>query len=405
MQIMTDQDLINGFLEKKFRYSKSFATKGTYTFSLNRFIIFIKTKYNLNIVQILEEFRQKKLDPIEVLDEYYTYLSSCKTRFQKGYTNGTMRMCLSSAKEFFNSQGMHIYNEDVKQRFRMPRRESVYEEGLTKEILVRLLHNSAPRLQTAILMCVSGGMRIAELVQLKLSDIDFTTTPTSIRLRKETTKTRETRFTCISKEATNSLKDYLRKKYGWTEGSKEDRYIFLQTLEERMAKLQEIIDTDESKKAYSLARMKVLEKANVGLNPDEKHYNAVSSARVALEESLSKVIDGIPELSKKNENGRQNIHFHAFRAWFKTQVTDAHQSDFAEALMGHKSIKLGYYRQNNEARLKTYLEVEPALTISDYTKVEKTMQALAEKCEMLEKKLARFENYAQNNSISIKKGN
>jgi integrase len=41
----------------------------------------------------------------------------------------------------------------------------------------------------------------------------------------------------------------------------------------------------------------------------------------------------------KNDNGRNAIHFHAFRAWFKTQVTDCHQSDFAEALMGHTSLK------------------------------------------------------------------
>lgn len=401
MQIQPDEDLISSFLEKKFRYSKSFATQKTYCFALNRFTEFIQTKYNLNMTQILEQFRQKNKDPIEVLDEFYTYLSSCKTRFQRGYTNGTMRLLLSTTKEFFNSQGLHVYNEDVKQRFRMPRRESVYEEGLSKEILVRLLHNASPRLQTAILMCVSGGMRISELVQLRLSDIDFTTNPTSIRLRKETTKTRETRFTCISKEATNSLKDYLRKKHGWSEEFKEDRYIFLQTLDERIAKLQHTIATDEKQRNYARARMRVLEKAGMGLSLEEKHDKAVSSARITLEESLSKVIDRIPELSKKNENGRQSIHFHAFRAWFKTQVTDAHQSDFAEALMGHKSIKLGYYRQNNEARFKTYLEIEHALTISDHTQIEKTLQSLTEKYKELERKYEEFRKYAQNNSISI----
>lgn len=398
MQIQSDQDLIKFFLEKKFRYSKSFATKRSYQFSLNKFMEFIKIKYDLNLTQIIEQFKQKNKDPIEVLDEFYSHLSSCKTRFQKAYTNGTIRMFLSTAKEFFNSQGLHVYNEDVKQRFRMPKRESVYEEGLTKETLVRLLHNSAPRLQTAILMCASGGMRIAELVQLKLSDIDFTTNPTSIRLRKETTKTRETRFTCISKEATNSLKDYLRKKFGWSEGSQDDRYIFLQTLEERMDKLREMLN-DKSSKADAMARMNVLERSSSGLNPDEKYDNAVSSARVALEESLSKVLRGIPELSKKNENGRQSIHFHALRAWFKTQVTDAHQSDFAEALMGHKSIKLGYYRQNSEKRLKTYLEIEYALTISDHTKVERTLQDLTEKYKDLERKYDEFRKYARNESI------
>ena len=85
---------------------------------------------------------------------------------------------------------------------------------------------------------------------------------------------------------------------------------------------------------------------------------------------LQHVRSNIPELNKKNENGRNAIHFHALRAWFKTQVTDAHQSDFAEALMGHKSLKLVYYRQNEKARAKTYLDVEHSLTIAETEKLD-----------------------------------
>lgn len=43
----------------------------------------------------------------------------------------------------------------------------------------------------------------------------------------------------------------------------------------------------------------------------------------------------------------------------------------------------------------------PSLTVSDHTKFDKTLQALAEKCEMFEKRFVRFEKYDQNNSISI----
>ena len=86
---------------------------------------------------------------------------------------------------------------------------------------------------------------------------------------------------------------------------------------------------------------------------------------------VSNLIKNIPELNLKNENGRSSIHFHAFRAWFKTQVTDAHQSDFAEALMGHKSIRLLYYRQNEKVRARTYLDVEYAVTISDTEKIDR----------------------------------
>lgn len=38
--------------------------------------------------------------------------------------------------------------------------------------------------------------------------------------------------------------------------------------------------------------------------------------------------------------------------------------------MGHKSIKLVYYRQNEKKRNQTYLDVEHALTITDTEKID-----------------------------------
>jgi len=345
VQVQTVEDRITTFLDRKFRYSKSFATKQTYRLALNKFQEFLIFRYNLDINQIVKRCENKDLDPITVLNEFYTFLTKYKLKNGKiGYSNSSMTIAIVVAKEFLNSQDLHIYNEDLKQKFRLPKKKIVFEEGLTKEILVRLLHNLSPKLQTAVLMCASSGMRIGEFVQLRLNDLDFNTNPTTIRLREETTKTRETRFTCISAEATKSLKDYLRRTFDWTEGIKDDRYLFL---------------------TYSK-----------DFTQTEEYHRAVRSAEGTLVQALELVIKAVPELSMKNENGRNTIHFHALRAWFKTQVTNAHQSDFAEALMGHKSIKLTYFRQNAKDRLKTYLEVEPSLTISDFTKVESTMEDL-----------------------------
>jgi len=39
--------------------------------------------------------------------------------------------------------------------------------------------------------------------------------------------------------------------------------------------------------------------------------------------------------------------------------------------MGHKSLKLLYYRQNDKVRSKTYLNVEHSITISDTEKIDK----------------------------------
>lgn len=363
LQIQSEEDLINSFLEKKFRYSKSHATKQTYRMSLNKFQEFVRTKHNFDFNQLFRQFDERSLDPISILDEFYTFLSSYKLKNGNiGYRNSTITTIFVTAKEFLNSHNLHIYNEDLKQRIRLPKKEQTFEVGLTKEILVRLLHNSSYLMQTAILMCISSGMRVGELVQLRISDIDFTTNPTTIRLRKETTKTRETRFTCISSEATKSLKDYLIKKFNWYEGIKEDRYIFMR---------------------------------NENYSDSQQYYRAVKSAECTLGQALWLTVKSVPDLAMKNENGRYNIHFHAFRAWFKTQVTNAHQSDFAEAMMGHKSLKLVYYRQNAKDRQKTYLEVEPALTISDFTRVENTIEDLQKQVEFLTTELEKVKQWRE----------
>lgn len=116
-------------------------------------------------------------------------------------------------------------------------------------------------------------------------------------------------------------------------------------------------------------------------------------------EKLRLTIQNIPELSMKNENEKYRVHFHAFRKWFKTQVTTAGQSDFAEALMGHKSLKLVYFKQSSDARLKLCQKIEPFLTISDFTRVEKTMEELQDQVQSLTLELEKVKQWRE---IAIK---
>jgi len=231
---------------------------------------------------------------------------------------------------------------------------------LTKSVLNRLLQNCVPKLRVAILIACSSDMRIGEIVKLKKSDIDFTTSPTTIKVRRETTKTRETRFTHITTEASKSLSDYLTKNK--TDSNSDDPFLFMHLKNK---------------------------------NDPAAYYKSMFSARQTFMEKLRKTTDSIHELSTKNENGQNSIHFHAFRKWFKTQVTTAGQSDFAEALMVHKSIKLVYFKQSSEARMKLYQKMEPFLTISDFTRVEKTMDELQDQVQSLTMELEKVKQWRE----------
>ena len=381
--------ILDTFLAKKYRASKSFSTKVTYKSAINKFAEFISVHLGKTIDELLQAIIAKELDPINVLDDFYSFLSEYKRpkKSKTGYPNTTIRTYLIIAKELLNNQGVKIYNEDVRQRIKLPKRDDVYEEGYTKAEINRAIRASNLKLATVILMNASSGMRISEGIQLKLSDIDFTTNPTTIRIRKETTKTRQLRFTHISTEATNSLKDYLAKTFNITEGTKQDsKYIFLQFHEERIAKYKKTLLDPKVKKIPKTNLKRIIEKLEHELKTlsEEELYNkAVHSARTNLTEMLEKTVRAIPELSKKLENDRDAFHFHGLRAWFKTQVTDQRMGDFAEALMGHKSLKLIYYRQNHEKRQRKYLDIEHALTIADTEKVERTLSQQQDRVQEL----------------------
>jgi len=370
MQIQAIDDKIAQFLKRKFRTSRSYSTINTYKGSLNRFLEFVRIKYNADAIQLLHQIKDTKtLDPVDVLDEYYSFLSVYHRKDGKtGYGNNTIVQYVVIAKEFLNNEGCKIYSEDMRRKFRLPKPVRAYEKGLTKEIIYRVIRLANRKLAAVILIACASGMRISEIVQLKMSDIDFTCKPTQIIIRAETTKTRETRITHLTAEATNALEDYVKK------NPYQSDYPFLLTHEDRIRIAKKRLT--ENKYYYALVRehdknlIKRMENHITTLSGEERFAQSVKDTRNNFVQQLLRVLQNIPELNMKNENDRHNIHFHAFRAWFKTQVTDAHQSDFAEALMGHKSLKLVYYRQNDKKRASTYLAVEHALTIADTEKID-----------------------------------
>jgi len=361
MQIQTTDDKIKRFLERKFRISRSYKTKATYMASLKRFIEFVRINYNLDLAQLVTQIKEtKEIDPIDVLDEYFSFLSEYQLRGKRriGYSAVAIKNYLKVAKEFLNGEGCKIYNEDVKQRFKLPRTVQTFYRGLTKETINRLVRLANPKLAALILIACSSGMRLGELVQLRLSDIDFSINPVTVTLRAQTTKTRQARITHISSEAKSAVNDYLARQ---NPPKKNDDYLFLLQHKDRL---------DMNAENKRMDHWKKLQSQIISMSEEEKFAKSVAATGHNLSQQLVRIIKDNPELNKKTENDRNEIHFHAFRYFFKTQVTDAHESDFAEALMGHKSLKLVYYRQNDKARTSTYLAVEHALTIADTEKID-----------------------------------
>ena len=365
-----NSDSIEDFLDSIYVRSHSVETVRTYKGGVQRFEGFLSEKKQMTLSDTIKEIKSDRIDCYQLLRDFVVFQD------KSGLKPRTIHLRINAVKSFLRFCGIRIYSEDFKQFVKMPRKISSEEIPLTKEIIQRLLRNVSPKLQTVVLVAVSSGMRISEIVQLRIGDFDFESEPTRIRLRAETTKTRTARDVFITKEATLALKDYLRRYHDWN-GSKEsiqyDKMIFGRT---------------------SLSRNPVKKDKDLQLAP-------LIAAKSLLQKSLENSIRNVPELNVKSTDGKRVIHFHAFRKFFRTTVGNVSGRDFAEALMGHQFYLDTYYQISEEKKRTMYLDVEPYLTISDYENVEKKLESVSAKYSMLNDKFNNLLKFFEKNSISI----
>jgi len=83
MQAQTD--IIDKFLERKFRISRSYSTKNVCGAVIKKFLEFLRVQYNFDLLQMFHQIIQtKESDSLEILDQYYTFLSNHQTRSKTG---------------------------------------------------------------------------------------------------------------------------------------------------------------------------------------------------------------------------------------------------------------------------------------------------------------------------------
>ena len=362
----TSHQVQEEFLDSMFLISHSEKTKITYQTGLNHFKKFTLAKYDLDEDQVVAKIKSEELDLYHVIRDFVIYLDK-KDIKPKG-----LRSYLSGVKGYLRHWGIRINSDDYKQLVKIPKVIRTREIPLTKEMILRILRNSSPKLQTVILLASSSGLRIGEIVQLKLSDIDFGSNPVKIDVRGEIAKGGASRETYVTTETAIALKDYLKKNFGWKE-------------EQTNWNLQNTI---------IFGRLSKNNGDSVAKNPSE-------SAKQMLQVALRREIAKIPELSVRNENGRRAIHFHGFRKYFRTILGNVCGRDYAEALMGHGFYMDTYYQLPDEKKKKMFLEAETQLTISDYESVEKDMKVLDTKYQNLENKVDDLMAYLRTNSIEV----
>lgn len=240
------------------------------------------------------------MDPLDLLDDYYSYLSQIPRKDGRiGYSSQAIKDYVSIFKSFLNAEGCKIYDEDLKQRFNLLKVQDTYQEGLDKETISRLLRLANAKLATIILVAVSSGMRLGEILHLRLSDVDLEKKPTHITVRASTTKTRQTRITHISSEAASALKDYITryKKSG-------NDYLFLISHNERIAKIKDRLAKNDYKentqRALDVKNLRSLEGHSQSVSAEEILSQSLWATQHNFESQLQRLVESIPDLAQKN---------------------------------------------------------------------------------------------------------
>jgi len=266
----------------------------------------------------------------------------------------TAKMRYKAVKEFFDFLGYEMSQRDQKRvRLKLPKGSArTIEKDLDHQTLHAILQHMDIKSRATFLTLISSGMRIGEIVKLHITDFSLDETPATVTIRGAYTKTGESRYTFISKEAVDALREWLkvREKY-MTAAANRNRGLV------RRERAKERLKTDP--------RMFPFSQKNAG----EMWTTAIKNAGY---------------LSYDPETGRSQIHIHMLRKFFRSQLALGCPIDIVEMLMGHSGYLTDAYRRHSKKQsAEHYLKAEHLVTITLPEDIEDLRREQSDQKELL----------------------
>lgn len=296
----------NEYLTRKARNSKK--TAEIYASAIREWV---KANNGKNAGMLLLSIKLGKTDVYESLDRLVSYLQ------KKSKAPKTIGTYLGGIKGYLAFEDIEISDQKFRVKVAVPKQYEVSSDRIpTKEEIQRVFLHSSLEVKALIASLCSTGLRLNELLHVKVSHVDFDSKPPRIRVFAKDTKTRRTRLVFLTDEAAALVKEFLGQRV-----TKADSYIF----------------GDGKPLSPSTAYDVIM--------------NAIEKA------GLRYKVDG--------DSRRYAIHPHVFRKFFMTRLLSAGlDRGVIEALMGHKfGLDSAYLRLTEEEIANMYLKAAPHLTI------------------------------------------
>jgi integrase len=177
----------------------------------------------------------------------------------------------------------------------------------TQEELRRIVTHLSLDGRAFFLTLASSGMRIGEVLQLRLGDIELSSDPTIVRIRAEYTKAGQQRITFVSSEAKEAIQEWLKMR---------------------------------------LTFLKRYRKIDDGRLFPLNYKNMIKQWNGALEKT---------GLAEKDRVTHWNLfHIHVLRKFFRTQLGTVIPIDIVETLLGHSGYLTNSYRRYSESQLAEF---------------------------------------------------
>jgi len=217
----------------------------------------------------------------------------------------------TAVKEFMTHHRIELDEFDLKRvkKVKPPMSPVKRKYDISHEEIRKILTHSHVTLKSIILLLVSSGARIDEILTLTLKNIELHENYGIIYISRENTKTKKQRYSFISQEAVQILREYIRK-----ESKKDQDHLFDFTYENANYMLN-------------------LALKNAGLDDRDENTNT------------------------------RKITFHIFRAFFLSQLKLVINPEIPKMLAGHEgSLSANYRNYPKKKALEEYLKAVKMVT-------------------------------------------
>ncbi|MDY6932444.1 MAG: site-specific integrase [Halobacteriota archaeon] len=324
---------IDGFLS---RYSKNNTIK-SYRASVYMFLDFYYGKVRQGARATKEERKEYEELNKKYFSEEHDYLDEL-IRFvvwMDGKPPATIKVKISGVKEWLSYNEIELTPRQLKTlQHKLPNSSRGWtdEKDIERDTLKQILSHTDEKGRALILTLASSGMRIGELLKINFDDMDLSSDPPEITVRGEYTKSGQRRTVFISKEAKQSIDEWLKIR---------DSYLL-----SSVNRNKGLIENGEAKAKQ--------------IEDDRIFPFSDSTVRELWANALRK-----SELNDRDPStGRLKYRIHGMRKFFRSQLALSCPVDIVESLMGHEGYLTDAYRRYTQKQLgEYYLKGEHHLTV------------------------------------------